>query len=157
MKISFQRILVLGFFLVLVFLLVGKQTDKSAKEINKEESSTQYIKISGTMIKTELALTPAEKEQGLSGRSMSAEDESMLFVFDQPGKYAFWMKDMNFAIDIIWLGEDLRIVYIKKDARPESYPEIFSPEQDSKYVLEVVSGFSDKNNLKVGDKMEFTF
>jgi uncharacterized membrane protein (UPF0127 family) len=65
------------------------------------------------------------------------------------------MKNMNFPIDIIWIGEDLRVVYIKKDAKPESYPEAFTPNQDAKYVLEVFSSFSEKNNLKVGDRVEF--
>ena len=73
-----------------------------------------------------------------------------------PGKYDFWMKDMNFALDIIWLSEDLHIVYIKKDARPESYPAIFGPEMDTKYVLEVVSGFASRYNLKTGDSIYFS-
>jgi uncharacterized membrane protein (UPF0127 family) len=67
------------------------------------------------------------------------------------------MKDMNFPIDIIWISEDLNIVYIKKDARPELFPESYRPETKAKYVLEVVSGFSEKNNLKVGDRVEFTY
>ena len=79
----------------------------------------------------------------------------MLFVFDKPGQYPFWMKDMNFAIDIIWIGEDLRVVYIKKDARPELYPETYTPTENAKYVLEVPAGFSEKNNLKVGDSASF--
>ena len=83
------------------------------------------------------------------------KDEGMLFVFNHTGKYPFWMKDMNFPIDIIWIGEDLRVVYIKKDAKPESYPETFTPNQDAKYVLEVFSSFSEKNNLKEGDRVKF--
>lgn len=113
------------------------------------------VVIAGQTLRAELALTPESQAQGLSDRNSLAEDAGMLFVFDRPGKYPFWMKDMNFAIDIIWIGEDLRIVYIKKDARPESYPEAFGPGKDAKYVLEVVSGFSEKNNLKEGDKVEF--
>jgi|SRR3989344_6918491 len=119
----------------------------------------RYVKMAGQRIKVDLASTPGEQGQGLSGRAPLKEDEGMLFVFERPGKYSFWMKDMNFAIDIIWIaGEDfrdLKVVYIKEGARPESYPEQYVPDEDAKYVLEVVTGFSGKHNLKVGDKVEF--
>jgi uncharacterized membrane protein (UPF0127 family) len=108
-------------------------------------------------MKVELALTKEEQAQGLSGRNELRETEGMLFIFPQSGKYNFWMKDMNFPIDMIWVGEDMKVIYIKKDARPESYPEMYGPakgEQDAKYVLEVVSGFSEKNNLKEGDRIK---
>lgn len=113
------------------------------------------VKIAGKIIKVELALTPKEREQGLSGRKELKNDEGMLFVFEQPGKYPFWMRDMNFPIDIVWLGEDLRVVYIKKNASPESYPETFIPKKEAKYVLEIIASFSEKNNLQEGDKVEF--
>ena len=118
-------------------------------------SEIHYVKIAGVTLKVDLALTPETQEQGLSGRSELKEDESMLFVFNHTDKYPFWMKDMNFPIDIIWIGEDLRVVYIKKDAKLESYPEVFAPDKDARYVLEVFSSFSEKNNLKEGDKVEF--
>ncbi len=78
----------------------------------------------------------------------------MLFVFDKPDIYSFWMKDMLFPIDMIWISEDGKVVYIERDARPESYPNSFIPDAPAKYVLEVNAGFSEKNNLKVGDKVE---
>ena len=121
--------------------------------------------INGVQINVEIALTPEARTQGLSGRASLGEKEGMLFVFDAPGKYGFWMKDMNFPIDIVWftpserneagLARDLRVVYIKKDAKPESYPEIFMPEENARYVLEVLAGFSDENNLQIGDRAEF--
>ena len=100
-------------------------------------------------------MTEEAQTQGLSGRNKLKEDEGMLFVFNHIGQYPFWMKDMNFAIDIIWLGEDLSVVFIKKNALPESYPETFTPSQNAKYVLEVSSQFLKKNNIKIGDKVEF--
>jgi uncharacterized membrane protein (UPF0127 family) len=47
------------------------------------------------------------------------------------------------------------VIFIKKDAQPESYPEIFTPKESASYVLEVISGFSEKNNLKTGEKVKF--
>src|SRR3989344_4856986 len=117
----------------------------------------KYVKLTGQSIKVDLAFTPAIQEQGLSGRSELREAEGMLFIFSEPDQYSFWMKVMNFSIDIIWISEDMKVVYIKKDAKPELYPETYKPEKDAKYVLEVVSGFSEKNNLKEGDKVLFTY
>ena len=138
-----------GFITLIIFFLIGYHF-WTARNI-------KYIKIAGGNIKVELALTPEDQAQGLSNRSELLENEGILFVFEHPGKYPFWMKDMNFAIDIIWIGNDMRVVYIKKYARPEEYPNTYVPNKDAKYVLEVVSGFSDKNNLQVGDRVEFTY
>lgn len=124
---------------------------------HKTINGIKYIKIAGQDIKVELALTREEQEQGLSGRQSLGQNTGMLFVFDKPGRYDFWMPDMNFPIDIIWLDKNMKVIYIKKDARPELYPETYGPDQDAKYVLEVASGFSDKNNLKIGDSAVFTY
>ena len=167
MKINFLWSL---FFIILIFVVgffLVKPSSSSVKlepiEIPKTiqpATNIKFVKLAGVDIKVDLALTPAEQNQGLSGRTSLNGDEGMLFIFDLPGKYAFWMKDMNFPIDMIWLGEDMKVVYIKKNALPKNYPETYQPgkaDGDAKYVLEVVSGFSDKNNLKVGDSAEFTY
>lgn len=133
-------------FVVYFFLLFKK---------NIQTNNIQYVKIAGQVLKVDLALTPRAQEQGLSGRSGLKENEGMLFVFDTPGQYSFWMKDMNFPIDMIWFDKNLRVVYIKKNAEPDSYPDTFAPATDAKYVLEVSSGFSEKNNLKEGDSAQF--
>ena|SRR3989338_3833228 len=125
--------------------------------IPKDHRNIKAIQIMGQNIRVNLATTDAAREQGLSGRENLKEDEGMLFVFDYPDKYSFWMKDMNFPIDMIWIGENKEIIYIKRDARPESFPESYGPTADSKYVLEIVSGLSSKNNLKEGDKVEFKY
>lgn len=137
-------------------------------EVSRGES-IKYVHIAGQNIQVELALTPQEQAQGLSGRRGLKEGEGMLFVFPRPGKYSFWMKNMNFPIDIIWLadppllseggarGGDLKVIYIKKDAQPESYPETYEPDRNAKYVLEVTAGFSQKNNLRAGDKVQFIY
>ena len=137
-------------FIFLCFLLIENNSYKNFT-VNK----IQYVKIAGVTLKVELALTSGTQEKGLSGKNNLEENEGMLFIFNHTDKYPFWMKDMNFPIDIIWIGEDLRVVYIKKNALPESYPETFTPSQNARYVLEVFSSFSEKNNLKEGDKVEF--
>ena len=140
---------------VVVFLVAGFFLIKNNSSKNVEVNQIHFVKIAGKILKVDLALTSEEQERGLSGRNELKEDEGMLFVFDYINKHPFWMKDMNFAIDIIWIGENLQVVYIKKNAQPESYPETFIPPQDAEYVLEVLASFSEKNNLRVGDEVEF--
>ncbi len=154
-------------FVALLIFYTGNKRPLPNLPLSKGEAKegVKYLKIAGQNIKVDLALTPEQQAKGLSGRSRLPEGEGMLFVFPRPGKYLFWMKDMKFAIDIIWLAEtprlveegagggDLKIVYIKRDARPEDYPDTYQPDTDAKYVLEVSSGFSDRNNLKIGDRV----
>ena len=115
------------------------------------------VTIAGQTLVVDVADTKGKQEQGLSGRKELKEDEGMLFIFEDPDRHSFWMKDMNFAIDIIWIGDDMHVVYIKKYTRPEEYPNTYVPNKDAKYVLEVVSGFSEKNNLRLGDKAKFSY
>ena len=142
-KFIVSFLIVLAFFVFLFFLN------------NKLPDNFRYLKISNVVLKVELANTFESQTLGLSGRENLKEKEGMLFVFDHLDRYAFWMKDMNFPIDIIWLDENKKIIHIERDVRPESYPTTFGPDQRSLYVLEVVSGFADKYNLKIGDGVSF--
>ena len=151
MKKSYPLFAIIVLFVALIYFLKPLLTPPN---LGVEET---FVKIAGQKIKVELADTPLEHARGLSGRSGLKEDEGMLFVFSRPGLYPFWMKDMNFPIDIIWLDENLKVISIKKNAQQDSYPDIFSPEVKAKYVLEVTSGFTDEHDLKVGDTAEFTY
>ena len=157
-----KYVLILGFLVILTFFLMLKfNVGKSEVPVNQEvqqDVQTEYsheVALSGIPIKVEFADTKAKQAQGLSGRSGLKEDEGMLFVFDRPFAYKFWMKDMNFAIDMIWFNKDKKRIYIEKNATPESYPTLFGPNQEALYVLETASGWSDRHNIKVGDTLEF--
>lgn len=104
----------------------------------------------------EVADTPARQAQGLSGRPTLGEREGLLFVFPQAGVYNFWMKDMLFPIDIIWIGEDRRVVDLTEDARPESYPKTFASRVPARYVLEVPAGTVRRENFVIGDPVAGT-
>lgn len=150
-KNLYKSFLVIVVFIVIGFLLVNY----FSKDF--QIKNTKYIKIAGQSVQVDLAITNEEQMRGLSGRESLNNDRGMLFLFEKPDKYYFWMKGMNFPIDIIWIAEDMSVVYIKKDAQPENFLETYGPDQNAKYVLEVVSGFSDKNNLQIGDKVVFTY
>jgi uncharacterized protein len=104
----------------------------------------------------QVAKSPEERTLGLSGTRELRENQAMLFVYDTDDKWPIWMKDMNYALDIIWLDKDKVVVYIVKNAPPESYPyEQFTPKQKARYVLEVPAGTVGKKTIAIGDKATF--
>jgi uncharacterized membrane protein (UPF0127 family) len=113
------------------------------------------ISVNNVVFNVEIADNTYLMDKGLSGHAPLKDNEGMLFIFKNPGKYGFWMKDMNFPIDIIWFDENHRIVHIEKALSPSTYPKAFTPAEDSLYVLEVSSGISDKRGFKIGDTFEF--
>lgn len=99
--------------------------------------------------------TDALREQGLSGAAGLGTAEGMLFLFEYPGRMAFWMKDMRFPIDIIWIGSDWKVADITRNLSPETYPKTFSPTADAQYVLEVNAGFAAAQNIQIGQSVIF--
>ncbi|MEX2014012.1 MAG: DUF192 domain-containing protein, partial [Parcubacteria group bacterium] len=69
--------------------------------------------------------------------------------------HGFWMKDMHFAIDIVWIDENFRIVGIEKEVRPETFPQVFRPDQPIKYVLELPAGYSERHDIGVGAVVQY--
>jgi uncharacterized membrane protein (UPF0127 family) len=141
--------ILIGFFLLffLIFLFY----------ISQKSGEIKIVKIAGRDIKVELAQTREIQEKGLSGREGLALNTGMLFVFEKPGKYYFWMKDMKFPIDMIWIDEQMKVIFIKKDAKPILPLQNFGPDANSKYVLEVNANFSEENNLQIGDEVKFIY
>lgn len=100
-----------------------------------------------------IADTEEKRALGLSGRATLTENEAMLFVFKKPGIYGFWMKDMLFPIDMLWLDHEFKIVSMQTRATPQSFPTVYQPTVVAQYVLETYSGFVEKHKLKVGWKL----
>jgi uncharacterized protein len=119
-------------------------------------SHSSYVSINGKKIKVEIADTETRMERGLMHRTSLNENSGMLFVYPDPEIRSFWMKNMLIPLDIIFIGGDFRIVDIKRDFLPCSGDVCLSYVSNSaaKYVLEVNSGFSEKNNLTVGESVE---
>lgn len=107
-------------------------------------------------IKVEILKTLADREKGLSGRPSLLEGTGMLFVFEKPDFYSFWMKDMNFPIDIIWIGKDYKIVDISANVSPSTFPKTFLPKDPAQFVLEVNAGWAGLNKISVGDNTKFS-
>lgn len=80
----------------------------------------------------------------------------MLFIFEDQSQHSFWMKNMRFSLDIIWIDKNKTITGITKNSQPCQGPcETISCAGEAKYVLEVNAGFADKNKIKIGDELKF--
>jgi uncharacterized membrane protein (UPF0127 family) len=107
------------------------------------------MQIGSTTVQASVAKTWPERIKGLSDTPYLPEDVVKFFVFDSLGFHSIWMKDMNYSIDIIWLDGEGKIVYLVEEAAPESFPAMFVPDKEAKYVVETVSGFIQKNQITV--------
>jgi len=105
---------------------------------------------------TKVAKTPDDRDKGLGGTYKLNGDQALLLVYDTDSKWKIDMKDMNFPIDIIWLDKDKKVVYIVKNAPPESYPyEQFEPKEDARYVLETMAGTVQQRKITIGSTAQF--
>lgn len=111
-----------------------------------------------TCVQAEIADTVSKRTQGLMFRKSLHDNQGMLFVFEKEDSYSFWMKNMQISLDIIWIDKDKRIVDIKTNVPPckESCQGV-APREKAQYVLEVNMGFVEKNKVRAGDKVDFSY
>lgn len=110
------------------------------------------ITLGGQTIYADLAENPAQQELGLGNRASLGAHQGMLFLFPNDDVHMFWMKDMSFSIDMIWMADDGTVIYIQPNVAPSTYPSAFGPSSVSRYVLEVPANFAANNDITVGDK-----
>ncbi len=114
------------------------------------------IRLGDGVFAAQVAKTPETRDKGLSGTTSLRESEAMLFIYDSDDKWPIWMKDMKYPIDIIWLDKDKKIVYIVKNAPPESYPfESFTPKHAARYVIEVPAGTVNAKKIMIDGEASF--
>lgn len=144
-------------FVAAVFLLVIKPDFAKAPAdcMVNPELDIVPIQASNRLIHAEAVESGEDKARGLSGRDCLRPDSGMLFSYELSGDYCFWMKDMNFAIDIIWMDEDKRIVTIKDSVSPDSYPQSFCPDKPSKFILEIPADYASKADWIVGTQFSW--
>jgi uncharacterized membrane protein (UPF0127 family) len=112
------------------------------------------VLLGGTMpISVSLADTPETREQGLSDTVSLAPQTGKLFIFNTSGRYGFWMNDMHYAIDIVWIDSTYTVIGITTNLAPDTYPHVFYPPADVSYVLELNAGEATTLGLSVGTKL----
>lgn len=135
----------------------GEQQQKQDNP-NLTKTPTKKIILKNKEINLLVVQTPDETMWGLSDFPSLPPDTGMMFIFLRPGIYSFWMKDMRFSLDMIWLDSDNRVVTIHENISPDTYyknpSELFLPTSPASAVIEVPSGFVEKNNLSVGDRLQ---
>jgi uncharacterized protein len=106
-------------------------------------------------VSVEVVSKDADMERGLMYRTSLDQNKGMLFVFASDDKQSFWMKNMHFNLDILWISLDGHIVYIGQDipaCTADPCP-VYTPAQAARYVLELNSGYTTTHQWKVGDKV----
>jgi uncharacterized protein len=114
------------------------------------------LQIRSHEFRVDLAISAEDHIKGLSGKTDMPKDRGMLFIFDTKQQYSFWMKDMNFPLDIIWI-DDKTIVDISKNVPVEaSYPPpTYTPNKSVNRVLEINAGLSDAYGFQIGDSVTY--
>lgn len=124
----------------------------------KKEGELQLKKAETDSILATLDIEIADDEYttqtGLMYRKQMASNHGMLFIFPDVNYRAFYMKNTEIPLDIIYIAEDKSIVSIQKNAQPMNETSLPS-EAPAKYVLEVNAGLSDQWNLEKGDVVWF--
>ncbi len=111
--------------------------------------------VAGHSFRLHIADSQIQRELGLSVFERLSPDEGMVFLGMTPGQQSFWMKDMKFDIDILWIASDDKVIYIEHSVSKDSYPRIYSNQEGttSDYVIELPAGSAQRLDIKVGDSV----
>lgn len=129
--------------------------DSSLKTVDQnQQDRIVQLRINSASYQVVLADTEQKRTQGLSGRVQLPQD-GMVFVFAQSGYHSFWMKEMLFDLDFIWI-DDGKVVDITRNVpKPatEALP-IYQPKVPASMMWEAVAGFADQQSIEIGDSVE---
>ncbi len=117
--------------------------------LNLKDHEVHQFKLHGQQLNLEIVNSSQSRSQGLSSRDQIKAD-GMLFVFPSPQFYRFWMKDMRFDLDLIWLKSGC-ITEITPHVSHQNQQKIYQPSQKKvEWVLEVPAGFAKKQGIEPG-------
>ena len=157
-----QRIFRYGIGIAIVIVVAVLLISNMSGIFTRFSTNTgKTVKIEGATFQIDLAQSEKEKQLGLSDRSKLEQNKGMLFVFNQPDYYHFWMRNMNFPLDLIFI-KDNTVVSVLKNVQPaggnipvEKIPSFTSSTPADK-VLEINSGLADKHKITPGDKVSIS-
>lgn len=139
---------------VILLLLGGYLLVSGIRNITDDKSV--LVMPNGQRLSAEIPDDQTERQQGLSGRDNLAENGAMLFKFEQTSdSICFWMKDMKFSIDMVWLDEFKKVVTVKTNVSPDTYPTSFCPDSPAQFVIEVPAGAAAGYKLEPGAQVRF--
>ena len=148
-----KKIITIAIACISISFLGACSTEEQGQQTidNSPKVSINNIDIPG-----EIVDTAETRRLGLSYREILEKDTGMLFDMQARAVTSFWMKEMNFPLDIIWIDGN-EIMHISENLPPAgSRPDTsYSSEFSIDYVLEVNGEFCEKNGIKVGDEVIF--
>ena len=116
------------------------------------------ITVNNVDLVADVAATDDQRSKGLSVKDSLNENEAMLFVFSTEREHSFWMKNMKFPIDILWLDDYQEVVHVEHSLEPcipDEFCKPYKPDRNSLYVLETVAGFAQKYNVTENTYVDF--
>lgn len=147
-----------GVLVVIVLILAFFRFNGSNFLSNFNIGGGASVTVNDQKYNVEVADEDQERQVGLSGRDSLGENNGMLFVFDEKGKYNFWMKNTLIPLDIIYINDN-KIVHIVKNAQPAvegKEAQIYQSPEDANYVLELNAGEADEHKFEVGNEVTFS-
>lgn len=157
-KFTFQFVLIiLGLFAALAIYKFNPNV--TGLPFVPERPVFKELQIDSTKLKVEIADTQSKRAKGLGDRENLASDGGMLFIFSKPGKQAFWMKGMKFALDFVWIRGDT-VVDIFPNIPPPAQGQsdtslpIYQSKEEVDKILELGGGIVQRLNIKVGDTIK---
>lgn len=143
--------LLLGLTVVIFFSIL------LAAFIASDRKNSTQVSVNDAKFQVSLAKTDKEKQIGLSDTKNLPENKGMLFLFDQPAYYSFWMKEMKFPIDIIYIhGNKVTTVFsnVLPPSQTDGHLPLYQPKNASDKVLEVNAGMAQKYNIQEGSTIK---
>jgi uncharacterized membrane protein (UPF0127 family) len=140
-----------------------RKTSPASPLFDSSRLDRARVTIGDTVIPVEVVSSVEAINKGLANRPALEASHGMLFLFDHNAKFKFWMRGMRFPIDIVWIGEDYKIVDISENLPVVSVfkriisgsPRFYSPSMPARYVLEVNANFCEQQGIEVGDFVQF--
>jgi hypothetical protein len=139
-------LIILGSLVVLVLIPIT---------VNFPNPQSPKAEINGHVFSLFLARTSQEQEIGLAKFNKIDKNQGMLFIFQKSDYYSFWMKNMRFPIDIIFINKDKVVdIFQRVPVSKSDNPPTYTTHEKADQVLEINSGLSNEYKIKVGSEVK---
>lgn len=145
-------VLLVSIIALSIFLITYQKTFSCEGEVYKHEAT---IKTSTGSLSAEVLKDDQERKQGLSGRKCLPKNGAVIFEHQEVDLHGYWMKEMRFPLDIVWLDQDKKVVDIAEGVSPESYPDVFRPDKPAKFVIELNTRSASGFGIDIGDELSW--
>jgi len=150
---KFLTDILIGSVVVVTLFFVYQTYGGSLKATFFGDENMFTVYIDTVAMTVTVADSESERKQGLSEVVSLEEFEGKLFVFDSAQRHGIWMKNMLLPIDIMWFDNNLELIYFQENVDPSTYPTVFAPTQDARFVIEANAHFIDALHVQIGDRL----